>query len=45
LNENYHLLVSMTGSAEKKNENDSLYIVKDRNKIDTFIVTVRLVEI
>ena len=45
LNKNYHLLVSMTGSAEKKNENDSLYIEMDRNKIDKFVVTVKLVEI
>lgn len=44
LNRNYHLLVSMTGSAEKKNEKDSLYVEKDRNKIDKFIVTVRLIE-
>lgn len=45
LNENYSLLISMYGNAEKKNENDSLYIELDRNKIDDFIVTVKLVEI
>lgn len=45
LNKDYHLLVTMTGSAEKKNDKDSLYIEKDRNKIDYFKVTVRLVEI
>ena len=45
LNKDYHLLVTMTGSAEKKNDKDSLYIEKDRNKIDYFNVTVRLVEI
>jgi Domian of unknown function (DUF4952) len=45
LNNDYHLLITMTGSAEKKNDKDSLYIEKDRNKIDYFKVTVRLVEI
>lgn len=45
LNKDYHLLVMMTGDAEKKNDKDSLYIEKDRNKIDYFNVTVRLVEI
>ena len=45
LNKDYHLLVSMTGNAEKRNEKDSLYIEKDRNKIDKFTVTVRLIEI
>ena len=45
LNKDYHLLVTMFGSAEKKNSKDSLYIEKDRNRIDFFNVTVRLVEI
>lgn len=44
-NKDYHLLVTMSGSAEKKSGQDSLYIEKDRNKIDYFEVTVRLVEI
>jgi len=45
LNKNYHLGVTMTGSAEKKNDKDSLYIDNDRNMIDYFYVTVRLLEI
>lgn len=45
LNKYYHLAISMTGSAEKKNERDSLYIEMNRNKIDYFEVSVRLLEI
>ncbi len=45
LNKDYHLLVTMSASAEKKDDKDFLYLEKDRNKIDYFNVTVRLVEI
>lgn len=44
LNKDYHLTISMFGNAEKMNEYDSLYIEKDRSKID-FIVTVELLKI
>lgn len=45
INKNYHLVVLMTGNAEKMNEKGSLCIEKDRKKIDYFEVTVRLIEI
>lgn len=44
-NKDYLLLVTMFGSAEKMNDKDSFYIEKNRNKIDFFNVTVRLIEI
>lgn len=45
LNKDYHLVILMTGNAERMNEKDSLYIEKDRKRIDFFEVTVRLLEI
>jgi|GEM_PF-5529144 len=45
LNKDYHLSITMYGSAEKKAENGSYYIEKDWNKIDYFYVLVELLEI
>lgn len=45
INENYSLIITMYGNAEKKDSNGSLYIEKDRNKINYFYVTVSLLEI
>ena len=43
MNKDYHLSVTMIGNAEKIN--DSTYIEKDRNEIDFFYVTVRLLKV
>jgi hypothetical protein len=45
LDKDYYLSVTMTGNAEKKNEQGSLYIETDRNKIDTFMITVSLLKV
>lgn len=45
LNKDYHLSITMYGNAEKKAENGSYYIEKDRNKIDYFYVLVELLDI
>lgn len=44
INPNYVLEVSMSGNAEKENENGAIFIELDRTKID-FIITVKILNI